>query len=125
MRHYLQIMEKAAASNDGERCMIAPHPDLKDKLKKELEQLKKDLGSSTLSNMLKPLGKSRLGLNDALLQPGNVFALGTSAAKARSISAAKVPLRGTLRVIVVLVDFSDKVMTQTKKHYQDLFFSKA
>jgi immune inhibitor A len=123
LKRYLQIMEKAAASNDGQRCMIAPHPDLKDKLKKELERLKKDLGSFALGNMLKPLGKSRIGLNDALLQPGNVFALGTSAAKAKSISADRAPLRGTLRVIVVLVDFSDKVMTNTKKHYQDLFFS--
>lgn len=123
LQRYLQIMQSAASSNDGQRCMIGPSPDLKEKLKKELDKLKKNLGSFALSNMLKPLGKSRLGLNDALLQPGKVFALGTSAEKARSISAAKTPLKGTLRVVVVLVDFSDKVMTKSRKHFQDLFFS--
>ena len=41
----------------------------------------------------------------------------------RSAAADRAPLRGTLRVIVVLVDFSDKHMTQTKQHYKDLFFS--
>lgn len=123
LQSYLQIMLHAASSNDGERCMIAPHPDLKEKLKKEFKKLKKDLGSSTLGNLLKPEGKTRLGMNDGMLQPGNVFPLGTSAARVRSISATKTPPQGTLRVIVVLVDFSDKGFTKSKKHFQDLFFS--
>src|SRR5262249_41433462 len=41
----------------------------------------------------------------------------------RAAGRAGAPLRGTVRVIVVLVDFSDKPMTQTRKHYEDLFFS--
>ncbi len=123
LQSYLQIMQKAAASNDGERCMIAPHPDLKEKLKKEFKKLKKELGSFALGNLLKPEGKTRLGMNDGMLQPGNVFPLGTSASRVRSLSAAKTPPQGTLRVIVVLVDFSDKAFTKSKKHFQDLFFS--
>lgn len=123
LQSYLQIMQHAAASNDGQRCMIAPHPDLKNKLKQEFKKLKKDLGSFALGNLLKPESKTKLGMNDAMLQPGNVFPLGTSAVRVRSMSAAKAPLRGTLRVIVVLVDFSDKAFTQSKKHFQDLFFS--
>jgi immune inhibitor A len=123
MDSYLQIMRKAAASNDGERCMIGPNPDLKLKLKKEFKKLKKELGSFSLGNLLKPEGKTRLGMNDGMLQPGNVFPLGTSAIRVRSMSAVKTPVRGTLRVIIVLVDFSDKTFTHSKKNFQDLFFS--
>ena len=36
----------------------------------------------------------------------------------RNAAAERVPLRGTLRVIVVLVDFSDKPMTQTAEPLQ-------
>src|SRR6185436_10276194 len=40
----------------------------------------------------------------------------------RSAAADRSPLQGTLRVIVVLVDFTDKHMTQTQQHFKDLFF---
>ncbi|MFT3703243.1 MAG: M6 family metalloprotease domain-containing protein [Agriterribacter sp.] len=120
---YVTIVKGAAASNDGHRCMIGPSPELKKKLKTDLNQLKRDLGSSVLSNLIKPLGKSRVGYNDALLQPGSVFALGTSAALVRSRSAERAPLQGNLKVAVILVDFSDKPMTETKKRFEDLFFS--
>src|SRR5262249_21095171 len=41
----------------------------------------------------------------------------------RSAPAPRVPLRGQLRVAVVLVDFTDKPMTVPKQHFEDLFFS--
>jgi immune inhibitor A len=120
---YLKIMEAANKSNDGNRCMIAPSPDLKKQLKDDLKKIKRQLGSSVFSNILKPLGKTKVGLNDALLRPGNSFPLGMSASRVKSIAADRSPLQGTVRVIVVLVDFSDKQFSQTKKQYQDLFFS--
>lgn len=123
LQRYLHIMQAADKSNDGNRCMIAPHPDLKKKLKEELKSLKRDLGSSVLSNLIKPLGKTKLGFNDALLRPGNSFPLGMSARGIKKEAAARSPLQGEVRVIVVLVDFSDKKLSLSKKHYQDLFFS--
>lgn len=117
---YRDILLAAAGSNNGERCMIAPHPDLRKKLKEQLANLKRDLGSSVLSNLLTPLDNSRVGLNDGLIQPGNVFPLGTSAQATRAMAA---PLQGNLNVAVILVDFSDKPMTRPKKEFDNLFFS--
>lgn len=120
---YITIINAAAESNDGERCMIGPSPELKKKLKADLKQVKRSLGTSVLSNLIKPLAKSRLGFNDGLLKPGSVFALGTSAGAVRTRSATRAPLRGSLKVAVILVDFSDKPMAKPKKRFEDLFFS--
>ncbi|HET7898253.1 MAG TPA: M6 family metalloprotease domain-containing protein, partial [Flavisolibacter sp.] len=38
-------------------------------------------------------------------------------------AAKRTLLRGAVRVAVVLVDFPDKKLNKTKKHYEDLFFS--
>ncbi len=123
LQQYQQIIDAANKSNDGNRCMIAPSPDLRKQLKDDLKKLKKQLGSNVLGNMLKPLGKTKVGYNDALLRPGSSFPLGMSASKVKSVAANRSPLQGILRVIVVLVDFSDKAFTHTKKQFQDLFFS--
>lgn len=123
LQQYIHIMKAANKSNDGNRCMIAPHPDLKKKLKDELKNLKRDLGSSVLSNLIRPLGKTKLGFNDALLRPGSSFPLGMSARGIKKEAATRSPLQGAVRVIVVLVDFADKKLSLPKKHYQDLFFS--
>ena len=119
---YLKTMAAANKSNDGNRCMIAPSPDLKKQLKTDLKKLKRDLGSSVFSNMLKPLSKTKVGFNDALLRPGNAFSPGMSASRMRLVAASRSPVQDTVRVIVVLVDFSDKVITHTKKNNQDFFF---
>ena len=74
---------------------------------------------TTLVNI--PQAKSP-GLNDGLIIPGSYFPLGTSIDRVRSAAADRAPLHGTLRVIVVLVDFSDKVMAQTVQHFEDCSF---
>jgi immune inhibitor A len=63
------------------------------------------------------------GLNDGLIVPGSYFPLGTSLDRVRTAALDRAPLRGTLRVIVVLVDFEDKPMTATAQHFEELFFS--
>lgn len=123
LQRYIKIMAAANKSNDSNRCMIAPSPDLKKKLKDQIKTLKRDLGSSVLSNMLKPLGKTKVGFNDALLRPGSSFPLGMSARGIKKEAASRSPLQGEVKVIVVLVEFSDKKLSHQKKHYQDLFFS--
>jgi len=120
----LDIYTAAAKSNDGQRCMIAPSPEVKAKLKEDLARLKDDIASnSILSNLLTPKQESKVGLNDGLVMPGNVFPLGTSAVAVRTHAAKRGPLRGAVRVAVILVEFPDKKLSQTKKHYNDLFFS--
>ena len=119
-----KIYAAAAASDDGNRCMIAPSPALKEKLKQEMKKIDKLIMKSTLSSIiLKPTLKTRLGFNDPLIYPGNIFPLGTSAMAVRKASTSRVPLRGTLRVAVVLVEFPDKKMSASKKNFEDLFFS--
>jgi len=124
LENFSIIKEAASETYDGERCMIAPSPELKEKLDEELRRLKDQLGDSVLANKVvigtdyKPVG-----LNDGLIYPGTMFPVGTSAELARSAAANRAPLSGTVRVIVVLVDFSDKVMATSQAHYNDLFFS--
>lgn len=123
LENFTIINKAAGETQDGHRCMIAPSPQLKERLDKEMQRLKEQLDNSILDDKVK-IGRNYkpLGLNDGLIYPGTMFPLGTSAQKARSAAANRV-LSGTLRVIVVLVDFSDKPMAMKRSHYEDLFFS--
>jgi immune inhibitor A len=118
-----RIYQAARASDDGARCMVAPHPDLRERIKSAMESMAGTLGlPSALS--LRAAEPRVLGFNDGVIVPPHEFPLGTAPSVIRAAAArATAPLRGTVRVIVVLVDFSDKPMTQTLKHYEDLFFS--
>lgn len=119
----LQIYQAAANSNDGERCMIAPSPKIREQLKKELDRLKTLSQNRVLANLLTPKQQASVGFNDGLVMPGNVFPLGTSAVAVRRASSKRNALKGAVRVIVVLVEFSDKKLQRTKQQFKDLFFS--
>ena len=54
--------------------------------------------------------QKRPGFNDGLILPGSEYPLGTSLRAVRRAAADRAPLRGLVRVIVVLVDFSDAPM---------------
>ena len=123
LKNFTRIYSAALESNDGGRCMIAPHPDLRKQINEAITKLKASTKTSILANKIRFQEPARIGLNDGLVHPGDMFGLGTPATVARSPQIDKAPLRGTLRVIVVLVEFADKAMTQTKKHFDDLFFS--
>jgi immune inhibitor A len=124
LENFLTIREAARLTDDGHRCMIAPSPELKDKLKDEIEKIRSQAETSILANRIKLADdNNRVGFNDGLIYPGTMFPVGTSAEMARSAALNRAPLSGTVRIIVILVDFSDKVMTQTKAHFEDLFFS--
>ncbi|WP_084579253.1 M6 family metalloprotease domain-containing protein [Sphingomonas azotifigens] len=121
LNDYASILRAAAASDDGERCAVAPHPDLREKIKKAVASLNAT-GGFPAGFMLKAAEPTILGLNDGVIVPPDAFPLGTAPSVIRSAAADRAPLRGTLRVIVVLVDFSDKHMTQNQAHFRDLFF---
>jgi len=104
-------------------CAIAPAPELRDRLKAELANLRE----SSLSGLAQSLSicrdPRRLGFNDGVIIPPSEFELGTAFSAIRGAAAERAPLRGAVRVIVVLVDFSDRVMVQPNSHFRDLFFS--
>ncbi len=106
----------------SERCLVAPHPDLQKKLKADLDRAR-GRGKTAFSNLLRIERTKPVGMDDGLIFPGDYYPLGTSARAVQSGALDRAPLRGTVRVIVVLVDFADKPMTQTKQHFEDLFFS--
>ena len=106
-----------------EPCFVAPSPELRDRLASELEKIKgrsKSLVADSLSISKEPRA---LGFNDGMIIPADEYPFGTPDLVMRSGSAERAPLRGAIRVIVVLADFSDKAMTATQQHFRDLFFS--
>ena len=118
----LRIRRAAEASEDGHRCTVAPDPRLSEIIKKELSRMKKP-SLEKMAGMLRVRQPSRVGFNDGLIYPGSRFPLGTSANRVRSAAANRAPLSGTVRIVVVLAEFPDKAMTQSKQHFEDLFFS--
>jgi immune inhibitor A len=59
-----------------------------------------------------------------LIFPGTYYPTGTTAAVAQRAALDRAPLRGTVRVIVVLVDFSDQALpASAANRFRDLFFS--
>ena len=118
---YLHIVREAQADCVGGKCCVAPAPELEDKLKSQLERLR--ARSGMLAPMLRVRQPERIGFNDGLIYPGSQFPVGTPPAVARSAGADRAPLRGDVRVVVVLVDFTDAPMAQTAQHFNDLFFS--
>jgi immune inhibitor A len=122
LRSFRRIQSAARSSEDGQRCLVAPHPDLREKIKKELASLR-DRQPGVMGRLLSASESVRLGFNDGTVRPPEEFALGTPLSRIRDAAAERAPLRGVVRVIVVLVDFSDKPMVQTQAHFQDLFFS--
>lgn len=116
------IYAAAAASDDGQRCMVPPAPELHERIVEELDSARESLQSLPSSQLgIRP--PKAFGLNDGLIIPGTEFPLGTPPSVIRSAAADRAPLRGTVRVVVVLVDFDDLRMTATKEHFEELFFS--
>ncbi|QKV72714.1 M6 family metalloprotease domain-containing protein [Amycolatopsis sp. Hca4] len=106
-----------------EHCFVAPHPDLADRLKEGLDRLRSE-APETLAGYVGPVRKPRaIGLDDGTIIPPDEYPLGTPETVIRNAAMERAPLRGTVRVIVVLVDFSDKQLTATAQHFHDLFFS--
>lgn len=118
-----KIYRLANTSEDGRRCMVAPHPDLRNRIKMAMRTLAAR-SSLPAALSLRAAEPRRIGLNDGVNVPPDEAMLGFAPSALRAGRVALSPeLRGTVRVIVVLVDFSDKPMRIPRKHFQDLFFS--
>jgi len=101
-----------------QRCVVPPHPDLEAKIRESVRKASGKLADLVPAEALQLPPASRPGLNDGLIVPGSYFPMGTPVGLVRSAAADRAPLRGIVRVVVVLVDFSDKVMTQTAAHFK-------
>ncbi|WP_406437211.1 M6 family metalloprotease domain-containing protein [Streptomyces sp. NBC_00631] len=105
----------------SEFCAIAPSPELRDRMLQELERVR---GESDVAGLFRLGGNPRkFGYGDAVHMPPEAFAPGTSLEAIRAASAARTPLTGAIRVVVVLADFADKPMTADNEHFEKLFFS--
>jgi immune inhibitor A len=116
------IYREARAAEDGNRCTVAPSPDLKGRIDAEIKKLR-TAKNSALAPFVRAGEPRRPGLNDGLIIPPDEFALGTPISVLVATAAERAPLAGVVRVIVVLVDFADKPMAQPANHYDQLFFS--
>ncbi|ROS75310.1 M6 family metalloprotease domain-containing protein [Cellulomonas sp. PhB143] len=104
-------------------CAVAPSPELRERLDAEVAKVR-GRKSVPVSGLLGIARSPRpLGFDDGTYIPPSEFPLGTAASTIRSALLDRAPLRGSLRVIVVLVDFSDKHMAATADHFRELFFS--
>lgn len=117
----MHIFSAAAASDDGQRCAVSMAPEAREKLKKTLSQAQ-GLKGFPSALMMRASEPTLVGLNDGVIIPPSDFPMDAAPSIIRFAAAERAPLRGQVRVVVVLVDFSDKQMTQTKQHFSDLFF---
>lgn len=108
---------------DGGLWTSPPSPELKERLKTELASLRANSTSGLTSILSIGRDPRRLGFNDGVIIPPKEYEVGTPYAAIKRAAAERAPLRGSVRVIVVLVDFSDKAMSQPASHFRDLFFS--
>ena len=123
LERVMHIYQAARESDDGTRCMVAPSPDLHDRIKAAIRSMQAAGGLPTALS-IRASEPRALGFNDGVIIPPEDFPLGTPPSAIRAAAArVTAPLRGKVRVIVVLVEFSDKSMAQTRKHFEDLFFS--
>jgi immune inhibitor A len=104
-------------------CAVAPSPQLRERLKAELAQAKAGVSPELAANMVLARQPRPLGFDDGVIIPPDQFPLGTASRTIAAAAAERAPLRGDLQVVVVLVDFDDRPMTQDAAHFQDLFFS--
>ena len=104
-------------------CAVAPSPDLKQRLRAELAEARRRSTSPLAESLGLARAPRRLGFDDGMIIPPDQLPDGTPFAAVRATAAERAPLRGSVRVVVVLVQFSDRAMGQTAAHFNDLFFS--
>jgi len=104
-------------------CAVAPSPELKARLKSELTALKRASTSALAGAVALARKPRRLGFDDGVIIPPERYPLGTSMKAIRSAAAVRKPLRGAVRVVVVLAEFGDRALGPGAQHFRDLFFS--
>jgi immune inhibitor A len=104
-------------------CAVSPSPELKERLVKDLAKARGAAKSPLAEALGFARAPRRLGFDDGVILPPEQFPLGTPERLIRSAAADRAPLRGPVRVVVVLVQFNDKPLGPPAAHFRDLFFS--
>lgn len=109
------------------QCAIPPHPDLLARHKTELLKIQ-GTGDETafrrLSNSLALESRTLLGLNDGTIFPKSHFEKSVSISAMTRAALERAPMRGTINVVLVLMDFQDVQMAAgAKERFEELFFS--
>jgi immune inhibitor A len=121
-RDVAHVYATASRCRDEERCLVAPSPQLNDRIRQEIQTMRAN--SPLFEGMRLRVGMpQREGFNDGTIIPPEEFPLGTAPSTIRNAALERAPLHGIVRVIVVLVEFSDRKMANSKQHFEDLFFS--
>ncbi|KAK3217228.1 hypothetical protein GRF29_1g2317844 [Pseudopithomyces chartarum] len=108
-------------------CFVSPHPNLLRKLKAQASQFNVQLAGN--APKVQPLeshfSRPKVpGLNDGTIFAPAHFKKPTSAMAMSKAALERAPLRGPIRVAVILCEFQDvKMMSGTKERMEDLFFS--
>ncbi len=100
-------------------CAVAASPQLRERMRERLRSLRADADV--------PVALAREprlpGFNDGTILPPTAFGPGTSLRDVRRAALDREPLRGQVRVLVVLVDFTDKRFEVDTSRFEELFFS--
>ena len=104
-------------------CAVAPSPELRERLKDAVRSARVATGlpADGPGSLLRE--PRRLGFNDGVLRPPDAFGPGADRTTVRRAAHVRAPMRGQLRVLVVLVDFSDKQFSVDTSRFEELFFS--
>ena len=122
----LDIYVDAALSDDGQRCCVAPSPEVIGRLREALNAANDGLPAG-VSAVLDTGPNDKVGFNDGLNRPGDELPFGAPSRVARNFALERAQLSGRIRVIVVLVDFEDQVFADpdgARARFETLFFSK-
>jgi immune inhibitor A len=104
-------------------CAVSASPELRDRVRAAAAVARRAAGlpEAGLGSLLRE--PRRLGFNDGTIRPPSSFPPGTSRRTIRNAAADRSPLRGAVRVVVVLIDFPDRSFGEQPARFQDLFFS--
>lgn len=97
-------------------CAVPPSPELRERWADQLTSVRRRRRGDDAARFSLAREPRRLGFNDGVIVPPEEFPIGTALQMIRGAAADRAPLRGTVRVAVVLVDFSDKQFAQTAAH---------
>jgi immune inhibitor A len=99
---------------------VAPSPELRERLRASAASA----ADATGIPLIGPVGSPRyFGFNDGVILPPSRFSPDARSMDVRRAAAQRAPLRGKVRVVVVLAEFSDRPLGQPAGHYEELFFS--
>src|SRR5258708_10246909 len=83
-----RIYKAAGESDDGGRCMVAPNPELRERIKSAMRTMTES-GAVPAALALRAAEPRALGFNDGVIVPPEEYPLGTAASTIRAATSAR------------------------------------